>query len=75
MDPTPVPDPPPSPTARWVSLVLTVGLFALSVVLSCVRGEVQGEQMRRQGEDIRAIKAMLEEQRSTRSAPPGPERR
>jgi hypothetical protein len=70
MDPLPVPDQTPAPEpARppwWFGFVFSFGLFSLSFVVNVYQRDQQKDQMRRQADDVREIKAMLAERHGSR---------
>jgi membrane protein implicated in regulation of membrane protease activity len=61
MDPIPPPDHHPTP-GRWLSLLLT-GVFLLMAGWGWVDRKEHKDELRRQGEELKEIKAMLLEQR------------
>ena len=64
MDPIPPPDSQSSQPRQSVwGLVLTMVLFGVSLTTNCVQRERQADELRRQGEELRQIKAMMLEQR------------
>jgi hypothetical protein len=69
MDPLPPPDRTcQSDTPRqpwWFGFVFSLGLFSLSFVVNVCQREGQREEMRRQADEVRQIKAMLAERRGS----------
>ena len=60
MDPIPPPEQSQS-SDRVAGLVMTISLFGLSMLVNCLTRERQTEQIRRQADELREIRAMLEE--------------
>jgi molybdenum cofactor biosynthesis enzyme MoaA len=61
MDPLPPPDQPTAHRPSQAGILLTLGLFAISLTTNCVQRERQADELRRQGQRLDEINAKLEQ--------------